>query len=131
VSAAIGLAQLEKLDRSLKRREQINALYNEAFSNLEWLKIPPNINEENTSSFYFYWVQTKFRDKLAKYLKENGVYSTFRYWPLNRVQYFGLSSKGLDNSEIAADITLNIPIHPALSDDDVSKIIDLVRRFKT
>jgi aminotransferase len=46
------------------------------------------------SSYYFFWIQTKYRDELAKFLLNKGVYTTFRYWPLNKIELF---SKYTDN----------------------------------
>ena len=130
VSAAMGLAQLAKLDKAITRRKQINEIYSEQLKDLDWMLIPPEIDKDSTSSYYFYWVQTKFRNKLANYLKDNGVYTTFRYWPLNRVKYFNLNENNLSNSDYATDSTLNIPTHPGLMETDITKIVDLLRKFR-
>jgi aminotransferase len=76
-----------------------------------------------------YHIQTKDRDELAKYLRENGIYTTFRYYPLHWVTYFKSNEK-LPNTEYAADHTLCIPMHQSLTDKDVSYIIKLIKAFK-
>ena len=88
ITAAIGIIQLKKLDSFLKKRKKIYDLYLEKFADLNWLEIPPEINENCVSSYFFFWVQTDRRDDLAKYLLEKGVYTTSRYWPLNKVKLF-------------------------------------------
>ena len=131
ITAAIGIIQLKKLDSFLKKRKKIYDLYLEKFADLNWLEIPPEINENCVSSYYFFWVQTERRDDLAKYLLEKGVYTTFRYWPLNKVKLFNqyVDDDILVNTDYISNHTLNIPLHHSLSDEDVSKIIELVYNF--
>jgi len=130
ISAAIGLSQLEKLQGFIERRKAITELYNTAFNGLEILKTPPNEKEGTISSYYFYWIQTERRNELAAYLKENGVYTSFRYWPLNWVDYFKVSkSDQFLCSDYAANHTLNLPLHHGLSDEDVFLVIELVLNF--
>ena len=88
ITAAIGNIQLKKLDKFLKRREEIYNSYLNGFSDIDWLRTPPSLNEYIKSSYYFFWVQTERRDELARYLLNNEVYTTFRYWPLNKVKLF-------------------------------------------
>ena len=44
-----------------------------------------------------YHVQTEYRDGLAKYLKDNGIYTTFRYYPLHLVRHYNKNQQ-LENS---------------------------------
>jgi aminotransferase len=83
------------------------------------------------SSYYFYWIQTKpeIRDRLAKYLRERGIYTTFRYYPLHWVKFYGAQDIRLPNAESAALSTLCIPIHQSLSNDDLDKIIESIYDF--
>jgi aminotransferase len=130
VTAAMGCVQLKKLDRFISRRKEIYNLYHEKLSKLDWLELPPKENFENESSYYFFWIQTKHRDALAKHLLDNGVYSTFRYWPLHKIKLFeNFATDKYPNSEYICQNTLNIPLHQSLSDSDVDKIIELISSF--
>ena len=73
-------------------------------------------------------MQTERRDELARYLLNNEVYTTFRYWPLNKVNLFKtyVDNTDLKNTDYISSHTLNIPLHHSLSDNEVLKIIDLV-----
>jgi len=133
IAGAIGLAQMDKLPGFLTRRRAIDNIYREAFSDLKWLTLPPSIPSNYQSSYYTFWLQTKYRDSLARYLLENGVYTTFRYWPLHKIKFFSKEAGGIFNlpgAENASQNTLNIPLHQSLTDEEVTKIIDLIRRFK-
>jgi len=129
IAGAIGLAQLKKLDSFINRRKKIYEIYLKELVDYAWLILPPRIEDEYVSSYYFFWIQLEKRDELARYLLDNGVYTTFRYWPLHKVQYFKLNGKDLYNSNYACRHTLNIPLHQSLSDEDVYKVIELIRKF--
>lgn len=133
ISGAIGIAQLEKLPGFLARRSEIDRRYREELEGLEWLKLPPPVPSDCRSSYYLFWVQTEYRDLLAQYLKDNGVYTTYRYWPLHKVKLFAEAAgrtPHLPGAEEASRCTLNIPLHQSLSDDDVAEIIRLIRKFR-
>ena len=66
----------------------------------------------------------------TEYLLDNGVYTTFRYWPLNKVDLFSEFIEGdYPNTEYISNTTLNLPLHQSLSDIDIEKIIDLIKAF--
>ena len=132
VTAAIGIEQLKKVDGFIETRKKCHDMYDEGLNDLEWLKTPPNFPTYIKSSYYMYWVQLETgeeRDLLAKYLKEHGVYTTYRYYPLHWVKYYADDSV-LENTDYAANNTLCLPLHQALSEEDVNYIIEKVRSFK-
>ena len=69
------------------------------------------------------------RDDLARYLLENGIYSTLRYHPLHMNSLYRQTEKRLPVAERLNEEALCIPLHPALSDDDVERVIDAIKRF--
>ena len=131
ITATIGLEQLKKLSSFINRRRNVHIRYNAGLKDLAWIKLPPEVPEYCESSYYFYWIQTELgiRDKLAHYLRDQGIYTTFRYFPLHRVKYFN-SDAVLPNSEKATDSTLCIPMHHSLSNGEVDMIIECIHSFK-
>lgn len=130
VTAAIGVAQMKKLDIFINRREEIYDKYVNELKDLTWLKLPPKLKNYATSSYYFFWIQLEQRDELARYLLDNEVYTTFRYWPLHKVDYLTqYSIKEYPNSEKISKVTLNLPLHQSLTDKEVDKVIDLIKAF--
>lgn len=128
VTAAMAIEQLKKLPKFIERRKEIYDIYNDNLKDITWLDIPLSLKEYSSSSYYFYHIQLKEknrRDDLAKYLRDNGIYTTFRYYPLNRVKHYKILGE-FPNSDYAADHTLCIPIHQSLSNDDVFKIINCI-----
>jgi dTDP-4-amino-4,6-dideoxygalactose transaminase len=131
VTSAIGLVQLGKLQGFIARRRQVHAMYDLGLADLPWLRLPPAIPPHCESSYYFYWIQTQkeqVRDDLAVHLKDDGIYSTFRYFPLHWVGKYGCPGP-LPNTERAANTTLCIPLHHSLTDAEVEHIVGSIRRF--
>jgi dTDP-4-amino-4,6-dideoxygalactose transaminase len=128
LAAAIGLVQLQRIGSFIQRRREIVSTYNSAFATIPWIRLPPSMDDESVP--YFYWIQTpaEVRDELAEYLREHGVYATFRYWPLHRTALY--ADGGLyPGAELAAESTLLLPLHHNLRDSELNRIIDSVRTF--
>lgn len=118
IAASIGLAQLAKVDEFVRRRKVIAQYYDE--------QLPKYIIGSGIDPYYFYWIQTPQRDALAKHLREQGIYTTFRYYPLHWVDS---TCQRLPGSEYAANNTLLLPLHQGLSDDDVNRVVETVKEF--
>ena len=130
ISGALGVVQMNRLNDFILRRKQIYDMYNKYLADIDWLTLPPELPKDSTNSYYFYWIQLENRNELAKFLKDNGVYSTYRYWPISDVKFFSKDNNiYLPNTEHAASKTLNIPLHTSLSDDDVRKVVKLIIEF--
>jgi dTDP-4-amino-4,6-dideoxygalactose transaminase len=132
LTASIGCVQLKKLNGFLSRRKEIHEMYFNSLKHLEWITLPPKMGKDYISSYYFFTIQTKHRTELANYLLANDVYSTFRYWPLNKIKLFKqYVNDDFPDSEYASSHSLNIPLHQSLSNGDVKKIIALIKNFKS
>lgn len=130
ITASIALEQLKKLPIFIKRREEIASIYDERLKACPWLYLPQPLPDYCTHSYYFYHIQVDgdYRDELARYLRENDIYTTFRYFPLHRVPAYEITET-FKNADYAADHTLCLPIHQSLSDDDVHYICDKIFEF--
>tara|TARA_R110001592_G_scaffold229608_1_gene486277 strand:- start:18 stop:1169 length:1152 start_codon:yes stop_codon:yes gene_type:complete len=132
IQAAIGIEQLKKIDVQIENRKLIHDTYTKELKELSWLNVPLDLRMGVSSSYYMYHIQTtnkKDRDKLAKYLRNKGIYTTFRYYPLHLVKYFK-TNISLPNTEKAAYSTLCIPLHQGLKKDEVLYIIETIKTFK-
>lgn len=136
VTAAMACEQLKKLPGFIARRKEISDMYDKLLGDLEWLDLPQPIQEGCTSTYYFYHIQVRandHRDLLAKFLRENGVYTTFRYFPLHRVPYyiehFDINDADFPNANYASDHTLCIPVHQSLTNEEVELVASLIRKY--
>jgi len=130
IASAIGLEQLKKLNGFIERRKQIWDIYKSELSDVDWITLPPEPLDDCTSSYYLFWLQMEDRNDFAKYMVENEIYVTFRYYPLHLIEHYNSSHNKLPNTEWVNDRTVNIPLHQNLTDDEVYYIIETIKRYK-
>jgi aminotransferase len=129
IAAAIGLAQLERIDSLQARRKQIWDHYQQEFGRFDEITTPQEAPEGDSHSYFTYCIRVSDRDRLAQHLLENGVYTTLRYHPLHLNPLYGQMAVRLPNCEQLNEDCLSIPLHPRLSDEDLTKVIELVTSF--
>ncbi len=131
ISASIGLAQLEKLDKFQEYRKYIWDIYQDEFGKVGWLKTPMDAEKGEQHSYFSYFIRLNNdrRDDLASYLYQKGIYTTLRYQPLHMIPIYNSTHLKLKNSELLNEIGLNIPLHPRLSEDDIAYIIKTIKEF--
>lgn len=130
VSAAMALEQLKKLPTFMERRKTVHEFYDVELSKYDWIERPLPIPDDCVGSYYFYHIQIKNgkRDEFAAFLRENDIYTTYRYFPIHRVPGYGVSGE-FPNADYATDNTLCLPIHQSLSNDDLSLIAEKISEF--
>lgn len=130
ITAAMALEQYKKLPMYMEKRSAVHNMYNELLSDEEWLDLPLPIPEDCKTSYYFYHIQVKNgkRDLLAKYLRENNIYTTYRYFPLHRVPGYHVTGE-FPNADYATDNTLCLPLHQSLTVSEVEYIAEKIKEF--
>jgi dTDP-4-amino-4,6-dideoxygalactose transaminase len=129
--AAIGLAQLKKLEKFNTQR-QANAKF--LGENLKGVVVP-YMPEGQTHVFHQYTVRVSDgkRDALRSYLQEQGVGSEVYYPVPIHQQSFYVSDLGYNDSlpetERAALEVLSLPVHVGLSASDLETIVSVVNEF--
>lgn len=131
VHAAIGLAQLLKLEKFNQARQQNAAYLSQC---LEGVQVP--VVPEGSQHVYHQYtlrVPDGRRDSLRTYLQEKGVGSEVYYPVPVHKQTFYVEELGyalsLPSSEQAALEVLSLPVHPALSPADLEVIVSNVNAF--
>jgi dTDP-4-amino-4,6-dideoxygalactose transaminase len=129
VAAAIGLCQLDKLERNTLRRRTIAARYDEAFSDLP--VVVPTVPAGRTHVYHQYTLDVgPGRDAIVADLAAAGVATGIYYpVPVHRQPY--VLALGIDVhlpvTERIADRTLSLPMFPGLTDDEQAVVIEAVR----
>ena len=121
-SAAIGLAQLKKLNATNKIRKSIANRYHKEI-NLE-NKMPFDKN----CVYHFYWILVKNREKLRKNMRHLGIETGTHYRPIHTFSFYKPTRKLLVTEKAGKEI-VTIPTHPNLTDDDVDQIINLINKL--
>jgi perosamine synthetase len=126
VHASIGLAQLRKLNAANARRQEIASRYDRKLKGV----ITPARRHGVVHAFHQYTVRVSRRDEFQRRLAERGVGSNVYYpVPVHRQRPFielAASGRGLPVTDRLTDEILSIPVYPALTDEEVSTVIDAV-----
>jgi len=120
IQAALGLAQLGRLETFIRRRRAIAGQYARSFKNLG-LGLPP----DDSGHIYFRYVIGLKTDSLSwiQALARKGIGCDRPvFLPLHRQ----MKRKGCPASEKAWKNSLSIPIYPSLTDGEVTNVIDAV-----
>ena len=129
IAAAIGLCQLDKLERNTARRQAIAKRYDEAFADIP--VVVPSVPADRTHVYHQYTLDVgPARDAIVADLAAAGV-STGIYYPIpvHRQPYvlaLGIHAD-LPVTDRAAARSLSLPMFPGLTDDDQTTVIEAVR----
>ena len=132
ILSALGTSQLKKLPRFLKRRRRIAKLYAAGFAGDARIRLQalPDGREHAWHLFAIQVPAAKRRD-LYDYLHAHGVLANVHYIPLHRLPYYkrrGWAAKRFPAAEAFYAGALSLPMHAALSDADVRRVIATVRK---
>jgi len=132
LQAALGICQLEKLDKFIQRRKEIVKQYNQAFKDISGITIPFE-KIKNSSAFHLYVLQIDFekisktRSQVVDELKAKGIGTQVHYIPVHTQPYykknFGYKKGDFPVSEKYYEQALSIPLYPKMSDGDIKYII--------
>jgi perosamine synthetase len=138
IQAAIGIAQLNKLNEFNKKRIQ-NAEYYNRHIKLDGLLTP--YKEANVKHVYHQYVvkiekDSIDRDVFMKYLIDNGIGCAVHY-PLpifSQPLYRGLGyTDEIAKCPVTSDLVnrvLSLPIHPSLTEEDLNYIVETINNFE-
>lgn len=118
LQAVIALEQLRRLDQTNQNREEIVKKYNHAFDLLN-------------DSDYLYRINVRDRDRFLQYMLENGVECGVHFKPLHLMDPFkDIKVYNRAQIERAYEQTVSLPLHDSLTDEDIQRIIVLVKEWK-
>ncbi|MFL9897719.1 dTDP-4-amino-4,6-dideoxy-D-glucose aminotransferase VioA [Paraburkholderia fungorum] len=135
INAAFGLLQLQHIDEALARRKEIDAAYRELLSGIRGISCLPQAGEKVANYAYFpILVEADYpisRDALYQKFRDNEIWVRRYFYPLisEFPMYRGLPSANRSNLPVAANAALKVlclPIHPALSNNDIDRIVSIV-----
>jgi perosamine synthetase len=139
VQCALGISQLKKLDRFIKRRKEIVERYNAAFKELDYVTTPFEA-DVNKSNFHLYVLLFCFeklgmtRAQLMIDLRKKGIQTQVHYIPIHTQPYyqhkFGYQWGQYPNAEKYYKQCLSIPLFAAIKEEEVSKVIETIRNLK-
>jgi len=136
LQAALGVSQMTRLEAFKKRRREIVGRYNSAFGAMEYLQ-PPIAEKEGAACFHLYVVEIDFallgkpRVRVMQELRDRGVGTQVHYIPVHTQPFyrrrFGYKDGDFPHAEAYYERALSLPLFPAMTDDDVERVIQAVQ----
>jgi len=125
--AALGLTQLQKADKGLKRRQEIAKRYDEAFANTHI--VTPLVSADVYHAFHLYVIQHPNRLNLYNHLRANHIYAQVHYVPVHTMPYYqslGWNQGDFPIAEKYYAHCLSLPMYPALTSEEQEYVIQKV-----
>jgi dTDP-4-amino-4,6-dideoxygalactose transaminase len=138
VQAAVGLAQLKKLDFLNKKRSVLAERYRRYLQEVDELTLLKSEDNDRRSSHYLFVVRVSKhngidRDGLALGLRKCNIGSSFHYRSLHLHPYYKAKypdqGKGLKIAEKASDEVLSLPLFPRMDESDVDRVVNEIKRL--
>ncbi|WP_455667778.1 DegT/DnrJ/EryC1/StrS family aminotransferase [Phocaeicola sp.] len=138
VRAAYGLLALKDVDQAIRIRQQVAIRYRKELCDIDGLSFMEDMPgvKHNYSYFPIFIKAKEFgmsRDVLYEIMKKNNILGRRYFYPLisSFSTYRGLESAQTNNLPIATEIANSViclPIHHELSDDDLDRIITIIKK---
>ena len=130
ICAAIGLAQLERVDIFLHSKQKIAKKYKEAFqdSNIEFHQSHPDVTHS-------YWMcsilvhDANDRDKLRNHLVLDEIETRPFFYPVHTMPMYAKNFQRLATAEDLAWRGINLPSYPGLEDQQIKYIVDSIKKY--
>lgn len=138
IRAAYGILNLRQVDAAIEARHKIAVEYRKAFRGVKGITFMDDMPgvKHNYSYFPIFVDADKYgetRDELYFRMREENVYGRRYFYPLisEFATYRDLpsaSKENLPNAHRMADSVICLPMHHELSDNDLVRIIDTIKR---
>lgn len=117
ITAAIGLAQLPKLEENNNYRQRIAYWYDQHLS-------PVIERPFQSSTWHLYVIHVPYRDELYKKLAMQGIEAGVHYKPLYKYSFFPQTV--LPRTEKAFQEVISLPMHVELTEEDIKAVCAVV-----
>ena len=129
MSAALGLAQLKRIEELLAKRARVAAWYNERLANQELIETPRIAPTTTRMSWFVYVVRIKppaQRDQVVHRLAEIGIPSRPYFTPIHLQPFyrerFGYQRGDFPITEYLGDVSLALPFSGVMTEEQVDYV---------
>ena len=122
ISAAVGLKQLQKLNKMNSIRKNFAKIYEKE------LDIEMKMSFTKDCAYHLYWICVKNRKLFRQKMSEKGIQTGTHYQPIHTFSLYKNNVKLPITEKIGKEI-VTLPMHPNLTENNLDKIIKLTNRF--
>lgn len=135
--AALGLAQLKRLDTMQARRDEIAAQYTQRLSAMRGIDVQAApVHEDDRHSWCMYAILVDeqaagiSRDALIDELRAANIGTSVHYIPTHLFSgYRSLGEQSLPQTEATWARLLSLPLYPAMTDEDVRDVVEALEQI--
>lgn len=133
IQAEILLAKFAHLEDELEKRERAARFYTEGLKISVPDVTPPQVLSDRTSVYAQYTIRIPYgrRDDVADFMKGRGIPVAIHYpRPIHlqpAFRYLGLGPGSFPHSERAAGEVMSLPMHPFISEEEQSLVIETIK----
>ncbi|MBS3078838.1 DegT/DnrJ/EryC1/StrS family aminotransferase [Candidatus Pacearchaeota archaeon] len=125
VAAAFGIKQLERIEKTLKKREEKVDYYKKLLNgHVKYLDV-----KNNYSSYFIFPVFIKDRDKLYEFLKNNGIETRKIYPRTIPKQPLYKNRENFPVAEKFCRETLSLPLYDKISFEEIEYVCNKIKEF--
>jgi len=143
IQAALGLAQLRKVEWMWRRRSEIAAGYTESLRGYQEISLP-SVKPDRESAWHLYPIRLNpgqfacGREIFIERLKDRGVSTSVHFIPLYRHPYyrdtFAFDAAEFPVSEQIFASTVSLPLYPGMADEEVrwvaASVAEVIGQFR-
>ena len=131
IEAAIGLAQIENIEKLTSKRRLIAHWYNEHLNGVKGITLPIEKSYGNHSYWmYSILVEKSYginRDEVIALLAKNGIETRPFFYPMHIMPVYNKKSTLLRNAEVVAAKGINLPMFYELEMEDIERITKVLK----
>ena len=130
---ALGLSQLKKIGKFIKRRREIAKIYNRSFKNIKEI-ITPTEKDYVKSAWHIYPLQVKLnRKKIFEALKREGLGVQVHYLPIHLQPFYqkkyGSRPEDFPVARRYYERAITLPLFPKMTDGEVRYVVETVKKI--
>jgi perosamine synthetase len=131
VAAAIGIAQLKKLDLFNFNKTNIIKAYLSGLENIKGIDalLPYSNIQDGVGSYWLFGVKLKKRDQLISFLSKKGISTGVHFTPLNQQPLFYDAYGTTPKAESMYKKICTLPLHPDLKEEEVCYVLEALSTF--
>ena len=128
ITAAIGLAQLEKLDWMNDIRRKWSNYYRENLSGIKQISCPPQ-KAYMFPACHNFVMKTEQRDELRNFLMEKGITTGVHYYPNHLYDMYKSYYRKLPITETIWKKVITLPLFPGMTEEEATLIVNSIKEF--
>lgn len=129
IQAAIGLVQLEKLDKINTKKRELIKKYLELLADCQLTKTPKCLDLQH-GAYWLFIVHCQYRDALAAYLAKKGVTTSVHFMPIHLHPYYRQTNRRLPKAEKVWSEILSLPLFYSLTNQQINFVVEMIKEFE-